>query len=41
MSEMNAAISEQLAKLDGSVASIIAMMTGLTIAEINELGGLP
>jgi len=38
MSDMQAAVK---AKLDGTQASVIAMMTGMTAAEINELGGTP
>lgn len=34
-------VRAELEKLDGTTANVIAMLTGLSAEEINELGGLP
>jgi predicted transcriptional regulator len=39
--ELNAAIKTALSQLDGSRTSIVSMMTGLSAAELEELGGVP
>ncbi|GEP37508.1 hypothetical protein NPS01_11710 [Nocardioides psychrotolerans] len=39
--EINAGVKAALGKLNGSDAAAIAMMTGLSAEEVDELGGLP
>ena len=39
--EINAGIREALNRLDGSNASIVSEMTGLSRAELDDLGGVP
>lgn len=39
--EINAGIKLALSKLTGSDAEALAMMTGLSAEEVDELGGLP
>ena len=38
--EINAGVVEALAKLDGSKASAVGLLTGLSAAEIADLGGV-
>lgn len=38
--EINAGIRAALDKLDGSTASAVALMTGLSASELQELGGV-
>lgn len=39
--EINEAIKASLSRIDGSHASLVAEVTGLTHAELTELGGVP
>ncbi|OJX73298.1 MULTISPECIES: hypothetical protein [unclassified Leifsonia] len=39
--EINDAITESLARLDGSRVATVSMLTGMDAAELDELGGLP
>ena len=39
--EINAGIREALNRLDGSNASVVSEMTGLSRAELDDLGGVP
>jgi hypothetical protein len=38
--EINVAVKEALAQLDGSTAARVSLITGLDAAEIEDLGGL-
>lgn len=40
-SELNDAIKAAMGQLDGSNASVVSMMTGLSAEELTELGGVP
>ncbi|MDJ0460037.1 type II toxin-antitoxin system VapB family antitoxin [Arthrobacter sp. NQ7] len=40
-SELAAAIKDAMTQLDGSNASVVSMMTGLSPEELDELGGVP
>lgn len=39
--ELNEAIQQSLARLDGSQAAAVSLLTGLDADELAELGGLP
>lgn len=39
--EINAGIREALNRLDGSNASVVSEMTGLSRADLDDLGGVP
>ncbi len=39
--EINAGIQSALGQLNGSDAAAVSLMTGLSAAELDELGGLP
>ncbi|MDQ3095867.1 MAG: hypothetical protein M3Q82_07920 [Actinomycetota bacterium] len=39
--EINAGIKSALGQLNGSDAAAVSLMTGLSAAELDELGGLP
>lgn len=39
--EINAGIKAALDRLNGTDAAAVALMTGLSVAELDELGGLP
>ncbi|GMA21677.1 hypothetical protein MM440_06815 [Arsenicicoccus piscis] len=39
--EINAGVRQALATLDGSTATAVAALTGMTPAELDDLGGLP
>ena len=39
--EINAGVKAALGKLNGTDAAAIAMMTGLSAEELDDLGGLP
>lgn len=39
--EINAGIKAALGQLNGSEAAAVSLMTGFSIDELNELGGLP
>jgi hypothetical protein len=39
--ELNAAIKESLSRLDGSKAAAVSVLTGMSAADLEELGGLP
>lgn len=39
--QINAGVRVSLARLDGSLASVVSELTGLSRAELDELGGVP
>jgi predicted transcriptional regulator len=39
--EINAGVKAELARLDGSDAAAVSLMTGLSADELDDLGGLP
>ncbi|WP_158866043.1 hypothetical protein [Leifsonia sp. AG29] len=39
--ELNAAIKESLSRFDGSKSAAVSVLTGMSAAELEELGGLP
>lgn len=39
--EINAGVRESLARLDGSLGSIVSELTGMSRAALDELGGVP
>jgi hypothetical protein len=39
--ELNAAVRAALQQLDGTAAASVELVTGLTAAELEELGGVP
>jgi len=39
--EINAGVRASLARLDGSLASVVSELTGMSPAQLDELGGVP
>lgn len=39
--EIAAGVRESLARIDGSLGSVVSELTGLSAAELEDLGGLP
>ena len=39
--QINAGVRASLARLDGSLESVVSELTGMTRTELNELGGVP